>query len=79
MQSQETKKMRENVLQSMRELAKSGGSIGMAGPDILLGLVKHLEKHPSNWFSAGLQLYQAGYITYTHYQILMGKNKKDKK
>jgi hypothetical protein len=72
----ETEKLRGIVLKLLREHAKNGGSIGMADAETLTGLANSLEKDSSQWFAAGMQLFQVGFISYKHFEILTGKYKK---
>ena len=68
-----TQKLRTIVLKLMRETANKGECIGMATPDIIEGLCNSLEKDPSQWFAAGMQLMQVGLINYDYYNVLTGK------
>lgn len=71
--SPDTVRMRTLVIGLMREHAESGEPIGMADASTVASLADALERDPSQWFAAGMQLMQAGMISHHHYEVLMGR------
>ena len=70
-------KFRNTILHCMNDHAKAGKSIGLADPDTIYKLIKSLRHDPSQWFSAGMQLRDVGFITQYHYDCLQGKKEYD--
>lgn len=71
-QKEQTIKLRKIIIKLMREKASNKESIGMASYDILDGLCASLEKYPSQWFAAGMQLMQVGLINHNMWEVLQG-------